>query len=234
MVTWRLTLTKVKAARQDNLVDCGIFVIINAIYLLALRQPPEHANALIWRQVFAAMLRPTDSTISSMSKTRSLEELKECHELLAVFKERTLAKIRRLDGYHDALNDEIVVQRNTLAAISRSSNHSHSVSIGKSCTNFITNLGVSLTAIGKEKQEAECAVQHLNNGLGWLSTELKDLHKVQDQAIEAQEVVTALEMEEAEQEAKLMAISKRKADAESELRLLQKRARIALVSGSGE
>ncbi|KAF2415459.1 cysteine proteinase [Tothia fuscella] len=66
----------VNSARQRNGVDCGIFVLVNAIYLLLGLQPPAtDVDSNLWRRVFAAMLCSKDqqhmSDLSEAIKRRS-------------------------------------------------------------------------------------------------------------------------------------------------------------------
>ncbi|KAM5354617.1 hypothetical protein ACJ41O_001264 [Fusarium nematophilum] len=44
-----------RCPRQDNWVDCGVAVLVNAIYILAGRTPPSENDYMLWRRVLASL-----------------------------------------------------------------------------------------------------------------------------------------------------------------------------------
>jgi len=46
---------RTKSAKQENIIDCGIFVLVNALHLLMDKETPQTINPSLWRRILASM-----------------------------------------------------------------------------------------------------------------------------------------------------------------------------------
>jgi hypothetical protein len=166
----------VGVAKQENGVDCGLFLLIIAMYLLAQGAPPQQVSCPItWRQVFASMLCHNYNGITTSPQTSSREALDDCRRLLTIFKSRASAALRRAELDLNALNSELSAHTQVLVAASHLGHHDQRLHITSSSSKIIETLKLSLKECSPVKLAAERASQLLDAGLVFISTQLMDL-----------------------------------------------------------